>query len=562
MTNTAMPVLESALVRRQVSLADYEVRLLPLLVGGWRLGLLTARRLPEPGAFALMTVVLNPANGACELWETPLPSGAHSFPSITPRIPQAHWFERAIHDFFGLRPEGHPRFKSLILHEAWPAGFHPLRELATTSSSNEPGDNPILSPSFSKEGLGEVTPRIAEPTINTDNVPLTPPPYEGGGWGEVSSSARSYQFLHVAGEGVYEIPVGPIHAGIIEPGHFRFSCLGEIIQNLEIRLGYQHRGIEQRLTEIPWRHARYLAEAASSDTSAGNALAHALAIEQVLNVSPAPMAIWLRAIALEIERVACHLGDLGGLCGDIGFTGMAASFSRLRGIALGMAERLSGSRYLTAYVIPGGVAHPPDPLCRDDLGRAIKDLTAKFRRAAPLLMDNPGAQERMIGTGRVKHSLAADFGLVGPAGRASGIDYDVRAAFHQEPYQSTDWKIAPVAGTGDVLARAEIKVREVQASLAFIRSALWQVPDHGEHCTALPPSLPPNAAGIGIVEAWRGELIHLILTDEKGRISRYAIKDPSFNNWTGLAIAVRGQLVADFPLCNKSFGLSYSGNDL
>jgi len=489
-----------------------EERLTKALKQGSRLGLLTARRISESGDLALVTLLLHPESAGFEVWQTPMESGKRSFPSLTPKVPQAHWFERAVYDFFGLRPEGHPRFKSLILHEAWPEGFHPLREAR----------------------------------------PEAP---------EATSVRRNYKFLAVQGEGVYEIPVGPIHAGIIEPGHFRFSCLGEVIQNLEIRLGYQHRGVEQRLTEVPWRHARFLAEAASSDTTAGNAWAHAMAMEQVLGITPPPAARNLRALALEIERLASHIGDLGGICSDIGFAAGTALFGCLRGRTLGLGEQLTGARLQTAYILPGGVARGLSTQRREDLILAVKQVATEFERTAPLLMENPGTLERMEGTGTVRPSLARDFGLVGPAGRASGVAYDVRRALLQEPYASLVWQVA-AADEGDVLARVRIRVEEVRTSLMLADALLDRISDPEEYRVAVPDSLPPHRVGVGAVEAWRGELIHLVFTDGEGRISRYAIKDPSFNNWTGLAIAARSQLVADFPLCNKSFSLSYSGNDL
>jgi len=496
----------------RVPLASFGPRLEGWIAEGGRLGLLTACALPEEPGFALVVLVLDPARHTMELWEAPLVSADGSFPSVTPGVPQAHWFERAIYDLFGLKPEGHPRFKSVILHEAWPEGFYPLRH--------------------------------SEPRLNERNPPRS-----------------EYWFLRVSGEGVYEIPVGPIHAGIIEPGHFRFSCLGEMIENLEIRLGYQHRGIEHQLTKVPWPRARFLAEAASSDTAVGNAWAHALAVEQLTDVEPPALAQDLRAVALEIERMASHIGDLGGLCSDIGFAAGAAVFGCMRGRALGLGERLAGSRLQTCYVLPGGVARGLAGSDRRQLARDVRELEAAFERAEPLLMENAGALERMEGTGRLRRSLAVDFGLVGPAARASGVQYDVREAFPQPSHWKVDWKAASGVD-GDVLARARIRVDETRSSLSMIAALLDDLPEGGDYCVPMPGTLRPRAAGVGVVEAWRGELIHLILTDDAGRIRRYCIKDPSFNNWTGLSIAARGELVADFPLCNKSFGLSYSGNDL
>jgi Ni,Fe-hydrogenase III large subunit len=471
--------------------------------GGSRLALLTARR--SGMGLALVAVLLD--RGRSDIIETVLPPEARSYLSFTPRLPRAHWFERALHDFFGLVPEQHPRFKSLVLHEAWPADWHPLR-----------------------------------------NPPAMPDP---------EAPRRAYPFLEVKGHGVYEIPVGPIHAGIIEPGHFRFSCLGEVIQNLEIRLGYQHRGIEQRLTEMPWRHARWLVEAASSDTAVGNGLAHALALEHMCGVRVPPAASLMRAVALEIERVASHLADLGGICADIGFSGGASVFARLRGQALSLGERLTGSRFLTGYVRPGGVGRVPDGGERADLIGDARALQAALARALPLLLDNPDAVDRMQGRGRVRPALARDFGLVGPAGRASGVAWDARVGV--SPWADFGLRVrCEIAG--DVLARVQVRGGELEESLRLLPELLSAV--DGPGLVALPGALPAGAAAVGVVEAWRGELVHLVMTDERGSIARYAIKDPSFDNWTGLSIAARFELVSDFPLCNKSFSLSYSGNDL
>lgn len=490
-------------------------RLAQWIGDGGRLGLLTAHRVPEKVGFALVALVLDPANHRVELWEALLTTMDGTYPSITPKIPQAHWFERGIYDLFGLKPEGHPRFKSLILHEAWPEGFHPLR--------------------------------TSEPHLEERKPPRS-----------------DYWFLEVSGAGVYEIPVGPIHAGIIEPGHFRFSCLGEMIENLEIRLGYQHRGIEHQMTKAPWRRTRFLAEAASSDTAVGNAWAHALAVEDLLGVEAPIVAQRLRAVALEIERVASHIGDLGGICSDIGFAAGASTFGCLRGRSLGLGERLTGSRLQTCYVLPGGVTRGLQTGLRREIVSEVREVAAAFDRAEPLLMDNAGALERMEGTGRVRRSLAVDFGLVGPAGRASGVQYDVRDAFPLPVYRALDWQVA-CGEDGDALSRVAIRVQETRSSLTMISALLDEIPEQGDwrqFRVPVPRSLPANRIGMGIVEAWRGELIHLILTNQAGGIDRYCIKDPSFNNWTGLSVAARGELVADFPLCNKSFSLSYSGNDL
>src|SRR5712691_10265203 len=474
-----------------------------------RFGHMTARPRSN-GRLSLEVLLLDTRTGGGDTVCALLAPRASEFPSLTPRLPAAHWAERAIGDMFGHVAHGHPRWKSLLLHEAWPQGFAPLRD-----------------------------------------VDQARPP---------AASPKEYEFLKVAGEGVHEIPVGPIHAGIIEPGHFRFSCLGEVIINLEIRLGYQHRGVERRLTEVPWRQARFVAEAASSDTAAGNALAHAVALEQLMEVTVPPRAAALRTLALEIERLANHLGDMGGLSADIGYSAGAALFARLRGQALGLGELLTGSRLQRAYVLPGGVARDLHPNAQRALEEGLNNLGGLTGRWLPLLLDNPAVVERMEGTGRVSPGLAREFGLVGPAARASGADYDCRRHFVHGLYPQR----APTPArqtAGDVLARAQVRAAEIDSSLDLLSTLLADLAP-GPVRTAVPDTLPARSVGIGVVEAWRGELIHWVTTDGHGRIARYAIKDPSFNNWTGLAIAVRNNLVADFPLCNKSFNLSYSGNDL
>lgn len=473
---------------------------------GWRFGHLTARML-TPDRVAIEVLLLDTSTGGCEVLTAPLPPGVLEYPSLAPTIPAAHRAERAVRDFFGLRAAGSRRSNSLLLHDnVWPLDF----------------------------------------------TPLAP---------ELGGTREPYTFRKVLGEGVHEIPVGPIHAGIIEPGHFRFSCVGEIITNLEIRLGYQHRGIEKRLAELPWPQTRYLAESASSDTAVGNALAHAVALEQLLGVGCPPRAQVLRTLALEVERVANHAGDLGALCGDIGFSPGAALFPPLRGAALALAQLLSGNRRQRWYIRPGGVSRDLTAERQAAFAEQLVELEHRLREYVPLILENPSVLDRMEGTGRLSPSLARDFGLVGPAARASGSDYDARAAFAHGVYPA----YAPEPArreTGDVLARAQLKADELWTSLALLKQLLQILPAGPIQLPCEDMTLPANEVGVGTVEAWRGELIHWVTTDDRGAICRYAVKDPSLNNWTGLAIAVRGNLVADFPLCNKSFNLSYSGNDL
>jgi len=472
----------------------------------WRFGHLTARILPQ-GYPAVEVLLLNIKEGGGLIITVPLSGKELSYPSLTAEIPAAHRAERAIGDFFGIRAQGHPHWQTLILNsEAWPADFTPL----------------------SPTGLGQREP---------------------------------FAFTEVVGEGIHEIPVGPIHAGIIEPGHFRFSCVGEIIVHLDIRLGYQHRGIEKRLSEMPWPHTRFLAESASSDTASGHALAHAIAMENLLEITPPPRAQYLRTMALEIERLANHIGDLGAMAGDIGYSAGAGLFSQGRGAVLALAQTLSGNRRQRYYIKPGGVNRDLTETGRQSLALGIRNLSQQMKELIPLLLENPAVIDRMEGVGHLTPKMAKDLGIVGPAGRASASHYDARASFAHGLYPAYT-AVIPHRETGDVLARAQIKTEEILSSLDIIAHLLEKLPQGPIAVKPLEDKLPGDRVGIGIVEAWRGELIHWITTSPQGKISRYAVKDPSFNNWKGLGIAMRGNLVADFPLCNKSFNLSYSGSDL
>ncbi len=468
-----------------------------------RVGLLTSITGGE-----IATLLLSPKDGTAELMVTAVENNKYS--SFSTHHAQFHWFERALFDFFGIVPEGHPRFKHLLLHDQYAQDFFPLR-------------------------------KIDLPTDFRNALP------------------RRYEFLEVKGEGVYELPVGPIHAGVIEPGHFRFSCFGETIVNLEIRLGWVHRGVEKRLTEVPWQKAHFVAEAAASDTALANAFAHAIAIESILDLEITERAQYLRTIALEIERLAVHIIDVGGIGTDIGLLGISSAMGRLRGKALALADLISGSRFLRGFIFPGGV-RPVSERKLSEIKAGVIALKKDLTPVIQMLSDNQMATERMKDIGKLSKSLAAEFGMVGIIGKACGIDCDTRRQFQQGKYP----ELAPEPSIeigGDILARTAVRVGEIWSSLKTIETLVDNCP-HGEEKVTVPEMLPANATGLGIVEATRGELIHLIFTDEDGKICRYAIKDPSFDNWTAISIAIRDNLIADFPLCNKSMALSYSGNDL
>jgi len=310
---------------------------------------------------------------------------------------------------------------------------------------------------------------------------------------------------------------------------------------------------------VPWRKARFVAEAAASDTAVANALAHAIAIEALMGIQPSPFAQAMRTLALEIERLAMHIIDVGGMGTDVGFLGISSSMGRLRGQALGLGQMLSGSRFLRAFIRPGGTS--PVPTDRfERMKESAKQLRKELKPVISILQDHPVARGRMEGIGKISKSLAGEFGLVGVAARASGIAYDARSSFPHGLYPDYAPAIAVEQG-GDILSRTRVRIQEIWTSLDIIERVLSDIPP-GEALVELPDALPADATSVAVVEAFRGELIHLIVTDQAGAIRRYAIKDPSFNNWTAISIAIRNNLIADFPLCNKSLSLSYSGNDL
>lgn len=565
---------------KEVSLEELSHSVKNWISGGSsrRLGMLTS-----VDGRQLVTLVLDPNAGNAECWLSPM--AAESFKTLTTLVPQTHWFERAIYDLFGLMPEQHPRLKHILLHDEYQSTFHPLhwRELArqkeqlkvAEASSPEQRQSHMETGGDGRTHARPYAPTPTGSSLHSHAYQALSLQTDGEGPADLASkdtdnaisemvssatgSRREYKFLEVKGKGVYELPVGPIHASVIEPGHFRFSCFGETILNLEIRLGYVHRGVEKRLTEVPWQKARFVAEAAASDTAAANAIAHAVAIESLFDLQVPPLAQSLRTIALEAERLAMHINDVGGMGTDTGFLSISANAGRLRGMALSLAHMLSGSRFFRSFILPGGVSKVREKNFPIVLS-AVRQLRKELRPFLEILQENQVVRERMEKIGSISTSLAHEFGLVGVAARACGIAYDCRQHF---PHGNYPWQAPPITvqNGGDILARTQVRIGEIGTSLDTIERALENLPT-GSATIDLQEQLPANQIGLAIVEAHRGELIHLMFTDEQGAIKRYAIKDPSFNNWTAVSIAIRNNLIADFPLCNKSFAFSYSGNDL
>lgn len=369
-----------------------------------------------------------------------------------------------------------------------------------------------------------------------------------------------YPFYKVDGEEVHEVAVGPVHAGIIEPGHFRFQCHGETILNLEIRLGYQHRGVEDLMRNRDETRRAVVAESVAGDTVIGHGLAYAQALEGLAEASVVTeRAHGLRGITLELERLANHSGDLGALANDIGFLPASAYFGRLRGEFLNLLMELTGSRFGRSFVRPGGVLlDMTAPLARDfekRLRRALKEIKA----LADLFFDTSSVLSRLESTGTLSAELAKKIGAVGLTARASHLPRDVR---QDHPFGIYRFHSIPIVilSPGDVYARARLRSLESKRSLEYLLDLIPHLPAGAifEQCRKYRPS----SVVVSLVEGWRGEIVHLVVTDERGDIARYKIIDPSFHNWVALELVMRNGQISDFPLCNKSFNLSYAGHDL
>jgi Ni,Fe-hydrogenase III large subunit len=383
-------------------------------------------------------------------------------------------------------------------------------------------------------------------------------PVRFAGVGEKAAGVMDFYRVH--GEEVHEVAVGPVHAGVIEPGHFRFQCHGEKVFHLEISLGYQHRGVERALVGGPGKRTVHVMETLAGDTTVGHATAYCQAIEALSGCRVPARAQAIRGIALELERMANHTGNIGALAGDVGYLPTASSCGRLRGDFLNLTAELAGNRFGRGLVRPGGVAFDvPGGGGVEGIVKKLEAAIADVEATTALLNESPSVQARFEATGHVDTEVASSLGLVGVSARACGLARDVRHDFPSGIYRFAQIPV-PVWHTGDVFARAHVRSREIRRSAAFVRTELRKLPKGA--LRAQVGALAPDRVVVSLVEGFRGEICHVAITNADGRFASYKVVDPSFHNWMGLAMALRDQQISDFPLCNKSFDLSYCGFDL
>jgi Ni,Fe-hydrogenase III large subunit/Ni,Fe-hydrogenase III component G len=434
------------------------------------------------------------------------------FPDISSIFPAAGRMQRAVFDLLGLRAYGESGVvdtRPWLNHGAWPPEFFPLRH-------DSAGDT-----LFPGHGVSD------------------------------------YPFVKVSGDGVHEIPVGPVHAGIIEPGHFRFSIVGEKVLRLEQRLGYKHKGIDKRFESLMPVDAVRLAGRVSGDSTVAFSWAYSMALESIAKTTVSSRAQWLRALLLERERIANHLGDLGALGNDAAFSFGLTNFMRLKEDWLRLNKELFGHRFMMDCVVPGGVMVDVDAAGAERIRQQCVVVEAEVRVMQGIYEAHSGLQDRFITTGIVKPDLATELGLTGFAARASGLAFDLRNDYPQAPYDQFEFAMASHRN-GDVAARVIVRFDEIYESMRLLRAMLPALPA-GEPCRAVSAD-SLTGVGYGWVEGWRGEVL-VALELQAGKIRRCHCHDPSWHNWPVLEHAVIGNIVPDFPLINKSFNLSYAGHD-
>lgn len=427
------------------------------------------------------------------------------FPSLTPYMPAAAWYEREIHDLFGLEPAGHPDLRPLVNHENWPSELHPLRK---------------------------------------DCCP-----------DHIREAAEAFPMPQVKGQGIFEVPVGPIHAGIIEPGHFRFSQAGENIINVEAKLFFTHRGIEKSVEGLKFEDAFYNIERICGACSVSHAISYSQAVEALTGAQVTRRVQYLRVIAAELERLYNHVGDVGNLCAGLGFAPGSSHGARLKEHLLRLNENIAGNRFLRGLVVPGGVQNDISAEAAFEIATAVDRVQQDFSEVVDLLNKNDAFLERVDTTGIIPRQTALDLSIVGVAARASGVNTDMRRDYPYLVYEELDFKV-PVYNSGDVAARLWVRVDESIQSMHIIKQALAGLPE-GKLRTALPPAKPLQSA-LGWSESPRGSNLHWVMAGQDNTVYRCFVRSASYPNWPAVAFACPGNIIPDFPLINKSFELCYA----
>ena len=466
------------------------------------------RRAAE-GCYFVYHVIELPANPRFLLLATKIDANDPRFPSHSVDIPALNWQEREIQDMFGIQLDDHPNPRRVALHDNWP-DVHPLRK--------------------------------------DFDLTTVLPEFEG----------ERHVYRPALGEGVFQIPVGPVHAGIIEPGHFSFAVAGEPILYLQLRMFYTHKGTEKLFEGMPLNRAVFLAESISGDSSFSHGTAFCQAVERAGSIEVPLLAARMRTVLLELERVYNHVADIGAIATDVGFAVANAHASRLREMLFALNEALTGNRLLRGMVRIGGVRRAWNDTQLSTLRLTVGDFAQEFERLVGLICTSNSTRDRLEHTGFLSPEKARDLGIVGVAGRASGVDLDVRRDHPYAAYRDLQVR-PPVYQEGDVWHRMQVRIDEVRASLQMLVE-LSQDAMRGEAYNAV-EHVPPGRCALSAVEGWRGEILHWIRVGEDNRLERCKIKDPSLNNWPALVEAVQGNIVPDFPVINKSFNLSYSGTD-
>ncbi len=460
----------------------------------------TASAVPLPDTFVTLVASVDP--------------GRPELPSISVQVPAANWHEREARDLFGVVFTDHPDPRPLVVHDGWPAGLYPLRK------------------GFDGQ----------------QRVPAEP--------------AEEFPHLLVEGEGVLEVPVGPIHAGIIEPGHFRFSTVGESVLNLEARLFYAHRGLEKRIEGLSVEDAFLVAERICGVCSVAHGLGFCEAAEHVAGIEVPRRARALRTIALELERLYNHVGDIGNIAAGASYHYGTSAGSRMKETLQQLNEEVAGSRFLRGLVTPGGVRLDLTAALARSIGAAMAATAEALASLTERIENNPSVIDRLDRTGLLSSRDAVALGVTGVAARASGVDRDARRDHPHCAYGSDralDVGVA-IETSGDVRARLDVRAAEARESMRLLRVLLESLPA-GPISAAMPELLPAWGVGLAAVESPRGAAIHWLRTDAAGRVDRYHLRSASYANWPAVALAAQSSIIPDFPLVNKSFELCYSCTD-